>query len=153
MAEARIIGQMLLGTFRGVQLSVDGLIVPPLFRTALEQGFVMTRGLDRCVAVFPLSVWQALLQRIEQSTSFLRGAARLFHRYMYGRASVYNLGAEGLMSVPEHLRIYAELRDDVVLVGVSSRLEIWNPDRWDEEESRLEQQAEQISEALSQYGI
>jgi len=64
MAEARIIGQRLLGTYRGVQLSVEGLIVPSVLRLGLEQGFVMTRGLDRCVAVFPLSVWQALLERI-----------------------------------------------------------------------------------------
>jgi MraZ protein len=153
MAEAGIMGQRLLGTFRGVQLSTEGLIVPPLFRTGLEQGFVMTRGLDRCVAVFPLPVWQALLDRIELSTLFLRGAARLFHRYIYGGASVHNLGSEDLMSVPEHLRIYAELGDEVVLVGVAGRLEIWNADRWDEEESRMEQRAEQISEALSQYGI
>ena len=153
MAEARIIGQRLLGTYRGVQLSVEGLIVPSVLRLGLEQGFVMTRGLDRCVAVFPLPVWQVLLDRIEQGTLFLRGAARLFHRYIYGGASVHNLGSEGLMSVPQHLRIYAELGDQVVLVGVAGHLEIWNPDRWNEEESRMEQQAEQISEALSQYGI
>ena len=149
MTEAGTTGQMLLGTFRGVQLSVEGLLVPPLLRAALEQGFVMTRGLDRCVAVFPLSVWQALLERIEHSTAFLRGAARLFHRYMYAGASVDKLGSEGFVSVPAHLRIYAELGDEVVLVGVGSRLEIWNPDHWNEEESKMEKQAEQVSEALS----
>jgi MraZ protein len=144
---------MLIGTFRGVQLSVEGVLVPLPLRTGLEQGFVMTRGLDRCVAVFPLPVWEAVLERIEQGTSFLLGAARLFQRHIYGGASVDDLGSDGRMKVPEHLRIYAGLGDEVVVVGVATRLEIWNPERWSEEEANIKEQAEEVSEALSQCGI
>ncbi len=57
------------------------------------------------------------------------------------------------MIVPEHLRKYARLGDEVVIVGVGARLEIWNSERWNEEESSIEKQAEAVSEALSQCGV
>jgi MraZ protein len=66
---------------------------------------------------------------------------------------VETLGPDGLASVPEHLRSYAELEDDVVLVGVGNRLEIWNPRRWSQEEWRMDERVSQVSEELSELGI
>lgn len=142
---------MLIGTFVGVRLSSEGLVLPPGLREALEQGFVMTRGLDRCVAVFPDLSWEDLSQRIDHGTSFLRGAVRMFQRHVYGGASTGSLASDGLMDVPDHLRRYAELGDEVVLVGTATRLEIWNPQLWAEEESGIEERAAEISETLSEY--
>jgi MraZ protein len=85
--------------------------------------------------------------------SFLKGAARVFQRHTYGGASLDSLSPEGRMKVPDHLRRYAQLKDEVVLVGVATRLEVWNPKRWKEEESALKEQAEQVSETLSECGI
>lgn len=145
--------RILLGTVEGVRLSPEGVVVPPRLRAGLGKVYVMTRGLDGCVAVFPLSVWEELMARMNEGTSFLRGAARVFQRHLYGGASLDSLSSEGRMTVPDHLRAYAELEDEVVLVGVATRLEIWNPKRWGEEESALKERAERVSEALSEHGI
>lgn len=142
---------MLIGTFKGVRLSSEGLVLPPGLREALEQGFVMTRGLDRCVAVFPALSWQELSQRMDRETLFLRGDVRLFQRHVYGGASTGTLASDGLMDVPDHLRRYAQLGDEVVLVGTASRLEIWNPQLWTDQESDIEERAAGISERLSEY--
>jgi MraZ protein len=144
---------MLLGTYRDVQLRPEGLVLPSQVLDDLREGLVLARGLDRCVAIFPLSVWEGLLNRVEGGTSFLREAARLFQRHLYGGASVEELRPDGLLTVPEHLRTYAELEDEVVLVGVGSRLEIWNPQRWSQEEWRMGERASQVSEELSGLGI
>lgn len=144
---------MLLGTFREIALTAEGLVVPVPLRAPLAQGFVITRGLDRCVAVFPLSEWESLMKRIERGPSFLRGAVRLFERHVYGGASADSLASEGWMKIPAHLREYAELDSEVVVVGVATRIEIWNADRWQEEETSLKEQAAQISEGLSEFGI
>lgn len=145
--------RMLLGTFEHRGLHTGTLIVPEELRSELEQGFVMTRGLDRCVAVFPRPIWEELLQRIEERTSFLRRDARLFQRHTYGRATPSKLDSEGHMTVPEELQRYAELPDEVVIVGIATRLEIWNPEHWKYQESRIEERAEDASEALSECGI
>jgi len=144
---------MLLGTFKDVRLYANSLSVPTELCSELEQGFVMTRGLDGCVAVFPRPKWEELVQRIEEGTSFLRRPARLFQRHTYGGATVGNLDAEGQMSVPKELQMYAKLQDEVVIVGIATRLEIWNPRHWKEQESIIEEQAEEASEVLSECGV
>jgi MraZ protein len=144
---------MFVGTFRGVRLSVEGLVVPVPLRPGLEQGFVATRGLDGCVAVYPRPIWEAVLQHVEQQASFLRGAARMFQRYVYGGATIGTLGSEGLIGIPEHLRTYAKLGDEVVVVGIATHLEVWNSQRWNEEESTVNKRAEEVAEALSEYGL
>lgn len=148
-----MVGDLLLGTYRGMGLSGEGLVVPAEIRKALEPGFVMTRGLDHCVAVFPHKRWDDLSDLIDPGTTFLREAARMFQRHVYGGALTGSLGSDGLMEVPDHLRRYAGLGDEVVLVGVATRLEIWNPQRWARQESSIEERAERFSEALSEYGI
>lgn len=148
-----MVGDMLLGTHEGIRLSDEGLAVPAELRKPLEPEFVLTRGLDHCVAIFPRNSWEELSGHIDPGTTFLREAARMLQRHVYGGASIGSLGSDGLMEVPDHLRRYAGLGDEVVLVGVATRLEIWNPQRWARQESSIEERAERFSEALSEYGI
>ncbi len=145
--------RMLLGTFKNRRLRAGRLSVPNELRSELEEGFVMTRGLDGCVAVFPRPKWEELVQRIEEGTSFLRESARLFQRHTYGDATVGGLDSEGQMKVPKELQRYAKLQDEVVIVGIATRLEIWNPEHWKEQESTIEEQAEEASEVLSECGV
>lgn len=143
---------MLLGTYRGVPLSEEGLVLPPALRDGLGHGYVITRGLDGCVAVFPLPVWEALLERVDRGTSFLRTAARVFQRHLFGGASVEALEPDGMVHVPDHLRRHAELDEEVVLVGVGNRVEVWNPQRWSHEEYRISERSASSSEELSELG-
>jgi MraZ protein len=144
---------MLLGTSKGVPLTEKGLLLPPHLREGLQQGCVITRGLDGCVVVFPADVWEALLERIEGGTSFLRAAARAFQRHLFGGASVATLDPDGLIQIPAFLRRFAELEDEVVLVGVGDRLEVWSAHRWSHEEYRVNERSLRSSEELSELGI
>jgi MraZ protein len=144
---------MLLGTYRDLPLSPEGVLLPDPLRGAFDLGYVVTRGLDGCVAVFPLSVWEVLLERIERGTSFLKSAARLFQRHFLGGASVEELGPDGMIRIPDYLRQHAELADEVVLVGVGNRLEIWSTKRWTHEEFRMNERSLRCSEELSELGL
>jgi len=144
---------MLFGTYKSVPLSEEGLVLPPALRDGLGQGYVITRGLDGCVSVFPLPAWEALLERVDRGTSFLKTAARIFQRHLFGGASVETLGPDGMVHVPDHLRRHAELDEEVVLVGVGNRVEVWNPQRWNHEEYRMIERATLSSEELSELGV
>jgi MraZ protein len=144
---------MLFGTYRSVPLKEEGLVLPPGLRDGLGQGYVITRGLDGCVAVFPLAAWEVLLERVDRGTSFLRSAARTFQRHLLGGASLGTLGPEGIVHVPEHLRQHAGLDKEVVLVGVGNRVEVWNPDRWSHEEYRMTERSALSSEELSELVV
>jgi MraZ protein len=145
--------QILLGTFKGVTLSEDRLLMPDGLLEPLEKGYVVARGVDGCVTVFPLAVWEALVERVETRLSFLKSAARIFQRQLYGGASLGVLEAGGLLRIPEHLRQYADLDEEVVLVGVGTRLEIWNPKRWSYEEFSMDERSPQSLAELSELGI
>jgi len=144
---------MLLGTAKGVSLTGEGLVLPPRFHEGFGQGYVMTRGLDGCVAVFPCETWEIMRERIELGTTLLMSAARHFHRYLFGGASEEKLGPEGLVPIPEHLRSHAGLEDEVVLVGGGDRMEIWSPQRWAHEEYRMNESSLRDSEELSELGV
>jgi MraZ protein len=144
---------MLLGTVKDVMVTAEGLVLPPHLHEGLEQGFVMTRGIDSCIAVFAPEAWDAVVQRIEGGSSLLSGAARLFHRHFYGGAALGALEPDGLMRIPQDLRSYASLDDQAVLVGVGSRLEIWNPERWSHEEFRMYERSFLSSAELGQAGV
>lgn len=145
--------EMLLGTFKSVALTENGLILPVDLRPGLEQGYVITRGVDGCVTVFPLAVWEGLVERVEGRLSLLTSAARLFQRLLYGGASRGMPEASGLLPIPEHLRRHADLDGEVVLVGAGSRLEIWSPQRWSYEEFSMDERSSASLEKLSELGI
>ncbi|HEM61090.1 MAG TPA: cell division/cell wall cluster transcriptional repressor MraZ [Chloroflexi bacterium] len=145
--------EMLLGTFKSVTLTENGLILPDDLRPDLEQGYVITRGVDGCVTVFPLTVWEGLVERVEGRLSFLTSAARLFQRLLYGGASRGRPEAGGLLPIPEYLRRYADLDGEVVLLGAGSRLEIWSPQRWSYEEFSIDERLSASLEKLSELGI
>jgi MraZ protein len=144
---------MLLGTYKDLPLTPEGVLLPDHLRVEFDQGYVITRGLDGCVAVFPLPVWEVLVERIERGTSFLKSSARLFLRHFLGGASVEALGPEGLIRVPDYLRQHAALEAEVVLVGVGNRLEIWSAKRWTHEEFRMNERSLCCAEQLSELGL
>jgi MraZ protein len=144
---------MFLGTYRSVSLSKDGLVLPPALRDGLGQGYAITRGLDGCVSLFPLPTWEVLLEHVESGTSFLKAAARIFQRHLFGGASVQTLGPDGMVHVPDHLRRHAKLDQEVVLVGVGNRVEVWNPERWGHEEYRVCERSASSSDELSELGV
>jgi MraZ protein len=144
---------MLFGTYRSVPLSKEGLVLPPALRDGVGQGYVITRGLDGCMSVFPLPAWEALLERVDRGTSFLKTAARILQRHLLGGASIETLGPDGMVYVPDHLRRHAELDEEVVLVGAGNRVEVWNPQRWGHEEYRISERLASSSEELSELGV
>jgi len=145
--------QILLGTYKGVTLSENGLLVPDDLLQGLDHGYVVTRGVDGCVTVFPLAVWEALVERVETRLSFLKSAARIFQRQLYGGASQGVLEEGALLRIPQHLRGYADLDEEVVLVGAGSRLEIWNGQRWSYQEFSMDERSPQSLAELSELGI
>lgn len=118
--------------FGEYQYNVDDkgrVIIPPAFRDFVDGGMVITRGLDACLFVFPMSSWE----RIEQYLTGLPltdAASRKFVRFFYSGAAKAKLDSAGRVTLPQTLRTFAEASGSVVVVGAPNRLEIWNEDRW-----------------------
>lgn len=122
---------MLLGTY-SPKIDMKGrMALPAKFRSQLGPGVVMARGQERCVYLFPQEEFRRVAMQI-QRTSLGNKAAREYLRVFLSGAVDQTPDKQGRVLVPQMLRDYAKLGDDIVVIGVGTRAEIWNRQAWDQ---------------------
>ncbi|MCX6812011.1 MAG: division/cell wall cluster transcriptional repressor MraZ [Candidatus Berkelbacteria bacterium] len=126
--------------------------IPAKFRGGLASGCVVTRGLDKCLWIYPAGEWQNLAEKIAD-LPITQKNARSFSRLMLAGASDSNLDRIGRINLPSYLRSYADLKKDVVIVGIYNRIEIWPADVWEKFKGEMEENGEEIAENLSEIGF
>ena len=115
------------------QHSVDAkgrLIVPSKFRDALGESFVITRGLDNCLFGYPMEEWRKLEEKLK-NLPMTKKDARAFARFFFSGATEVEIDKQGRINIPSTLLQHANLEKDCVVVGVSSKIEIWAKDAWE----------------------
>lgn len=128
------------------------LATPVKFRGDLAKGAVVTRGLDNSLFLLPLEEWGKLADKLG-SLPLGQSNSRAFARLMLAGAMDVSLDKQGRFVIPDYLREYANLSKKVVIVGVNTRLELWDAHAWDEYRQQTEQDAESIAEQLGELGI
>ncbi len=119
-----------LGTYSPRLDDKGRLALPARFRPDLEGGLVICKGQDRCLYVFPSAGFDAFSEALRQAP-VTDARARAFGRQLFGSASLETTDAQGRITVPSRLREYAGLDKDCAVVGMSSRIEIWDAAAWD----------------------
>lgn len=123
------------------------MIVPVKFRDGLGSSFVMTRGLDKCLFVYPMAEWEILESKLK-SLPMTRADARSFVRFFFSGATECELDKQGRILIPSPLRDYAQLGRDSVVLGVSNRVEIWSKELWEGYAEEAEESFAEIAEKL-----
>jgi MraZ protein len=142
---------MFVGTHRHSIDDKGRVILPVKFRSRLETGAYMAKGRDGCVSVYPADEWERVASKVrEMSTEgeMQRRAARAF----FAGAAEFAPDRQGRVQVPANLRDFANLSSDVVVVGVHSRVEIWDAGRWDENEPEADRMIA-AAEEIPDFGI
>ncbi|MFX4261407.1 division/cell wall cluster transcriptional repressor MraZ [Pelotomaculum propionicicum] len=128
------------------------LFIPARFREGLGDSFIITKGLDGCLFVYTRDEWDALEQKLK-SLPFTRGDARAFVRFFFSGAAICEVDKQGRILIPGNLREYAGLEKDVVVIGVSTRVEIWAKEQWEQYSARAAASYEEIAEKLIDSNI
>ena len=128
------------------------LIVPSKFRDGLGQNFVITKGLDNCLFVYPMEEWFVIEKKLK-SLPFTKADARAFVRFFFSGANECELDKQGRILLPFNLREYAKLNKDAVIIGVSSRIEIWAKEIWESYTKNEDMDYEEIAEKLQDIDI
>jgi MraZ protein len=127
------------------------LIIPAKFRQALkEQGVAslfVTRGLDGCLFVFPEAEFRTSESRLKQ-IPFTKSEGRKFNRMFFAGAAELRIDRLGRLLIPKHLKEFAAIKQDVVIVGVSTRMEIWAKDAWQAFYETSRQSFEEVAERV-----
>lgn len=128
------------------------LAVPSKFRKALGKKAVLTRGLDNCLVLYPVSEWGKVASKLE-SLPNSQVDARGFARIMLSGATDVELDALGRILVPDYLKEYAFLDKNAAILGISNRIEIWDEKRWQEYKNKTEMSVGDMAERLKELGI
>ena len=141
---------MLMGEYNHSLDAKGRIIIPAKLRDQLGDTFVVTKGLDGCLFVFPPVEWEKLVNKI-QALPLTNTNARKFSRYFLAGASEVEVDKQGRALLPGTLREEAKLEKDVVLCGVGNRVEIWSREAWSDV-SRYEN-VEELAENMAELGI
>ena len=128
------------------------VIIPAKFREALGDRFVMTRGLDNCLFVYPLQEWAVMEQKLK-SLPLMKADARAFTRFFLSGATECELDKQGRVNIPANLREHARLDSQAVVIGVSNRVEVWSKELWESYSRLSEQSFNEIAEKLVDFNL
>lgn len=127
------------------------LVLPSRIREVAKTNFVekffVTRGLDKCLFMFGENEWLSQEQKFK-TLSFTKTESRQFNRLFFSGAVEAESDKQGRILIPQYLKDYAGIKKEVVIVGVSNRLEIWAKDLWSEFYKNTQGSFEQIAQNL-----
>ena len=120
---------MFLGEYAHTIDDKGRLTLPAKYRAELASGVVVTRGLDKCLFVFPMDEWKKLSDKVS-ALPLTDTQARDFRRLLFSGATDAELDKQGRVLLPQYLRDYAGLNGNVVVAGLNTHMEIWSPEAW-----------------------
>ncbi|MFH1877445.1 MAG: division/cell wall cluster transcriptional repressor MraZ [Candidatus Omnitrophota bacterium] len=130
------------------------LIIPSRFREAIQEKGIeklfVTRGLDQCLFVFSEDEWKTQENKFS-AMPFTRGEVRKFKRLFFSGAVESVPDKQWRILVPDYLKEYAGLNKEVMVVGVSDRMEIWDKNKWDDFYKSSKENFEEIAEKLMDF--
>ncbi len=143
---------MLIGEYEH-SLDVKGrLIMPAKLREDMGEKFIITKGLDGCLFGFSQNEWSNFEEKLK-TLPLTNKNARDFVRFFLSGAIECEIDKQGRFLIAGNLREYANMEKDVVIIGVGTRLEIWNKDKWKEYNSEENISADEIAENMTMLGI
>jgi len=137
-----------LGRFTHAIDDKGRLAIPARFREAFRGQGVLTRGIDRCLTLYPMDSWQPLAEKVS-SLSISDPDARAFRRMVFAEATVVEFDRQGRILLPPELRAYAVLEREAIVVGVHSYVEIWSPENWAAQAELLAAEGPSIAQRLA----
>ncbi|NRR74987.1 division/cell wall cluster transcriptional repressor MraZ [Tetragenococcus halophilus] len=143
---------MLMGEFEHSIDTKGRLIVPSKLREQLGEKFVVTRGLDGCLFGYPQTEWEKLEEKLDQMP-LAKKDARSFVRFFYSAATECEIDKQSRINIPNTLRKHASLEKNCVIIGVSTRIEIWDKKRWDDFSEETEENFDDIAETMIDFGL
>ena len=140
---------MFMGQYEHTIDAKGRTIIPAKYREGLGETFIITRGLDGCLYLYPSDAWQEFADKLQSLPSTLQN--RKILRQFLSKAMEVSLDKQGRILVPALHREMADLEKDVVFVGMMNRVELWDKARYNTEET--EEDEELLASAMDTLDI
>ena len=137
---------LLMGEYHHTIDEKGRITIPSKVRYELGESFVVTRGLDHCLYVYPKQEWENIIAKYQKLPN--TKDARNFMRFFLSGAPTCEFDKQGRINIQSSLIHYAELKKECIIVGVSDHLEIWSQELWqqllDENEENFSSMADSL---------
>ncbi|MEA4963941.1 division/cell wall cluster transcriptional repressor MraZ [Lutispora sp.] len=143
---------MFIGEYRHALDNKNRLIMPAKFRDELGSTFVITKGLDNCLFIYSGDEWKNIENKLK-ALPMTNKDARAFVRFFFAGATECEIDKQGRVLIPSNLKEFAKIDKDAVIIGVSTRLELWSLEEWNKFNSDANISYEDVAEKMSQLGI
>lgn len=139
---------MLIGEYRHAIDPKGRIILPAKIREGIGDVFVMSKGLDQCISAYTLNEWNSIEEKVKTLPS---AKSRTLKRFLFASATEVSTDKQGRVLVPTSLREYANLSKNIVTIGNSTGIEIWDEDRWETICQEITQ--ESVADAMDELGF
>lgn len=143
---------MFIGEYHHAIDEKGRIFIPAKFREQLGYNFVITRGIENCLFVYPNKNWAQITDKLN-SLPFTKKDARTFNRFFMSGATNVELDKQGRVNIASPLIEYAGLEKDCVVIGTGDRLEIWSKSSWDDFFNSTKDSMSDIAENLFNESI
>ncbi len=143
---------MLIGQYKHTIDNKKRLALPAKFRGELGDKVIITKGIEKCLVIYTEKEWGVISGKLS-NLPISAPEARSFTRSILASAMEVVLDKLGRILVPDYLKNYGGLRKDVIVCGLSNRLEIWDSEKWDAYNKEAEKGIEEIVSKLGPLGI
>lgn len=138
---------MLIGQFEGKIDKKGRSAFPKKFREILGDKLIVTLGYENSLIIVSEENWKQLLEGTE-GKPFIQSETRETQRFLLGGATSLELDSKGRFIVPAYLREFAKIENEIVFLGLSRYVEVWDKKRWEEYRGELEKNIDRISQRL-----
>ena len=138
---------MLLGQYEGKVGAKNRIAIPKKLRDVLGDKLIITLGYENSLIVVSQESWKSLLEGT-QGRPFIQSEARETQRFLLGGASFVELDGKGRFVLPIYLREFGKIKDEVIFLGLSRYVEIWDKKQWESYRENLEKNIDKISQRL-----
>jgi len=142
---------MLIGEYTHTIDEKKRLSLPIKFRRELGKKIVITHGLDNCLFIYPEKEWLKVSEKLS-SLGVGQADSRGFNRFMLGGAVEMSVDSIGRILVPDFLKEFAKLKNKVSVVGVHTRVEIWDQKAWSNYKKQVERRVDSLAQKLGDVG-
>lgn len=148
----KVVGMMFIGEYQHAIDAKGRFIVPAKLREDLGERFVMTKGLDSCLFIYPMEEWIKIEAKLK-SLPLTSKNARAFVRFFFSGASECETDKQGRVLISANLRQHAQIEKEIVTIGVGNRLEVWSKSLWNNYTDDDELSYDAIAEQMAELGI
>ena len=141
---------MLMGEFEHTLDTKGRISMPAKLRKDMGDAFILTKGLDGCLFAFSSEEWLNFETKLK-SLPLSDKNARNFVRFFLAGATECEIDKQGRFLIPGNLRQAANLEKEAIIIGVGTRLEIWNKSTWKSKDEEIS--ADEIAENMTMLGI